>query len=137
MRNAFRTLLLVCLFSTSACSLTDPTSTPENVELVLSGSSGGQVRLVTSQVFTLGGGGEGDSGTVVELIAADTSIVSSRHQAIFPLAPSYIFYAQTLPLSPDVAPQELQMSVFVDGQTRYSKSGSLGLDDFEYAYVYR
>lgn len=131
---SFLSLALITL-AVAACGLTDSSIDPDNIEVVLEGASGTQVVVVTSQAFTVGGSDE--SGVSVQLISADTTQVGLRYDRRVSLAPSYMFYVEALPVDPDAAPASLQMRVLVDGDERYVKSGTVGRDEFAYAYVYR
>lgn len=120
----------------AACGLVSTEIDPETVELLLDGPAGAEVILVTSNSYTFGGGGE-DGGVTVELFSADTTRVTLAHSQTLALAPTYLFYAQAIPVDPDGAPFSLRMEVRIDGSSRYDKAGMLGDDVFEYAYAYR
>ena len=119
----------------SACGLTDSSIDPENIELILEGASGTQVMVVTSQAFTVGGSDE--SGVSVQLISSDTAQVELSYGRTVSLAPSYMFYVEALPIDPQAPRTAMQMRVLVDGDERYAKSGTIGSDEFAYAYLYR
>lgn len=131
-----RLLLPSIVFALSGCGLVSSDIDPESIEVRLEGPAGAQVRLVTSNSFTFGGGGE-DGGAQVELVAADTTLVSLDHALNEALAPTYLYYAELLPNSPGEPLFSVRMQVRIDGDLRYDKSGQIGADEFEYAYVYR
>lgn len=128
------TLGLLPIFA--ACGLISTDLDPESVEVRLDGPDGADVLLVTSNSYTFNGAGE-DGGVTVDLLSADTSRVTLAHATSVSLAPTYLFYAQVLPVDPEGAPFSLRMEVRIDGSARYDKAGLVGDDTFEYAYAYR
>ena len=128
--------VVVCaaLLFASACDLLwDTDVNPEQVRVRVESDTGGDIQLVLGDRFFLGGTDEGDGASTVTLISADTLLVSLPYDESFPLAPTFQFYVQPLPDTLG-APRNIRVQVLIDGDSRYDKSGTLGVEDFEFVY---
>lgn len=127
--------LAAIAWGTAACDILSSDINPEEIRVVLEGTSGDQVRLIVADRFSFAGGDE-VSGASVSLLTADTTLVALPYDRSFPLAPSFQFYALAVPADSAAAPIDLSMRILVDGAQRFSKGGSLGSADFEYVYTF-
>lgn len=127
----------VAVFSwgASACDILSSDINPEEIQVVMDGASGDRVRLILADRFVFAGGDE-SSGASVSLLTADTTLVDLPYDRSFPLAPTFRFYAQAVPIDSAAAPIDLSLRILVDGDERFSKSGTLGAADFEYVYTF-
>ncbi len=131
---ALATALALC-WGAAACDILSSSINPEEIQVVVEGPAGNQVQLILADRFFFAGGTE-ETGASVSLITADTTVVELPYDRSFPLAPSFQFYAQTMPVDSAAAPIEISMQILVDGDERFSKSGALGDLDFEYVYSF-
>ena len=130
-RLALTALVMGLPLGVGACNLLESDLNPGEIQVVLESSSGGDMQVVVSSDFVVEGV---DENTDLEIlfINADTIITGAPFNETYPLEPSFRFFVKVSPTDSTQAPRPLTMTVLVDGNQRYNKTGSLGEEDFEF-----
>jgi hypothetical protein len=134
-RSAPSVLALGLILSLSACNLFESELNPEEVQVILQSSSGGDMTVIVSNDFVVEGVEE-DSELNIIFITSDTVTTGVPFNETYPLAPAYRFFVSVEPSDSTAPPRELTMQVLVDGNQRYNKTGSLGEENFEFLYSF-
>lgn len=128
----FLCAILLLALGAAGCDLAGDTG-PEEARLVLEGTAGSAVRVITSTHFQRVQ--EPGSGVGVYLLDADTAQVTLPFEQTYAIADAEQFFAKVIRLDP--AADNLFMRGYIDGDVRYSNRATVGQDTLQFTYVSR
>jgi len=126
-------LLTAVSLSSWSCDIFDE-GIPENARVTLEGGGGGEVKLVTSNDFSVVLEDDGETRDIF-LYSADTSSVTSSFNQRYSLGSGVRFFVAAF--SEEPLPQAVTVKVFIGGEQRYNITSTLGEPGVEFVYTFR
>lgn len=115
------------------CGILDE-DTPENVRVLVQGSEGHPIVLITSGDFIVTASDDGEDREVA-LNSADTAFIAPPFDRQFALGPLQRFYATMT--SEDVPSQPVSVKIWVGNNLRYDRETVFGDEILQFVYTFR